>query len=123
MLSVEDSTDLCFAEDEIGRATLSYKQEDADWSRYMRGKQHINEGPGRTSARPGQTRPKGPVTQTSQLTMGKDYRKEDNKHERTDGAQYGPAEKKKGLRRHKSNGLPGPHGHRDTEPAGTKDHR
>ena len=39
----------------------------------------------------------------------KGHRKEYNKHERVDGAQYGPAEKRKG--------------HRDTEPAETKDHR
>ena len=33
-------------------------------------------------------------------------------------AQYGPAEKRKGRRRHKSNGLPGSHGHRDGAPRG-----
>ena len=58
-----------------------------------------------------------------QLTHnGEDHGKEDNKHERANEAQYGPAKKRKGLRRHKSNGLPGPHGHRDTEPGGIKDH-
>ena len=121
-------TDLCFAANETGGATLSYKQEDVDWTRDMRGKQHIHEGPRRTSAPTkgpmsnSLKRLKGPTTQTSQPTIGKTTKKKTTNMRGPTGPNMGP-EKRKGLRRHKSNGLPGPHWHRDTEPEGTKDHR
>ena len=89
-------TDLCFAANETGGATLSYKQEDVDWTRDMRGKQHIHEGPRRTSAPTkgpmsnSLKRLKGPTTQTSQPTIGKTTKKKTTNMRGPTGPNMGP---------------------------------
>ena len=106
-------TDLCFAEDETGGATLSYKQEDGDWTRDMRGKQHIQEGPRRTSAPTkgptsnGLTRLKGPSTQTSQPTIGKTTEKKTTNMRGPTGLNMGPP------RRERDSGKTNPKAYQD----------